>query len=1191
MAACLRDAIDFSQRQNLTRGDQVGESYPATRPFSHTVGLWEGDWAASFVTTAVARILIEERMGYNVVTNGPGTGTVTAFYALVGCLRPNNIADRGCGQTVTHNHVVLEAWPEAYAAEIQEVESLYPSMAPVSLGSMGYDGTTGIFFPSKILDSAYHDAGIALDYFRGWNHSWSESWNYFDNIIGINKSLVLPCNETRFQISKVNEDYLRYTGDSEGVEVLPNGELVAKCFDNRFWLAPGCRADVFKCVPYVTGGAGWWLDDTMQKAAAYDMPLAVGVARDLTKLPFQKTMSFYSWSPDTTFWSLDPTRIIFPPNDFSAHLNGDKRTAGADSLVAKIVSQDLASMAPRLEDLIRSMRFNINDVNAMMGDMLETGDSAQEAACRWLLVNPNSWQSWLPDMTKCFPGFGLYDTNRSEFVNNRDAPTFLECRACESGRFSSRLDDTNGITYECRRCEPGTSQPSGAALQCDKCNPGEFQANTGSKACDRCDIGSYQDRAGSPSCVVCPDGSTTLGLGSISSADCGCEAGFIDQAGDGNSSCVSCGLGLSCPALGSIVGLSSGSSPLGEQFVPEVQKEFYSSPEEPLKLYRCFLAKLDRPSSSKYWICTLPGGPTRDLPWRASGNCLHGLQRGMEGQIFSSGECRDCTVWQKVGWVVGLAMIAVGLVVAYYMLTLPSTAKASVLFTTACSFGLTTSSLQSLGIVGMMTVDFPADLRPFFDFLQIFLLDIDSLAFSCVAGNYAPARYISSVLFFPGVVLWLVACNLMSRSLAETYRWEVSKTCSVAGAILQVGFSTMSTISMAPLMCFSHPNGVHSVLKYPGITCGTADHTAMLVMGLLLLAFGVLGFLVLCTYAVVLAPRWSAQGKHGKVKAFRFLLFRFRLDSWWFGVPLLTRGPLLSLPIALATDYPPIQVMSMAFVFLVFLVLECRAWPWKVPLLNLLDTFLCMVMTMLVGSSSLHLGPIEGNMKDFANVLASILMALLALALAVLLMMTMAALVYRAALGGQHELFFFNLQMQPSSQDVSARLQATAALLQNMKESELKQAIEVLSVYDLGLLLSYVSLTRAEIVASERTGDDSLDKLRIFSNSFAPPKAKIKKMASMAMEAPTQLGRRVRQTVLRLTAEMDSGRCSGFREDPPMGGFLGEDPPMDGFPGEGHGQTNEEEEISQASVGNQREEMEDYPVNVRMDAAKKVSWV
>ena len=32
------------------------------------------------------------------------------------------------------------------------------------------------------------------------------------------------------------------------------------------------------------------------------------------------------------------------------------------------------------------------------------------------------------------------------------------------------------------------------------------------------------------------------------------------------------------------------------------------------------------------------------------------------------------------------------------------------------------------------------------------------------------------------------------------------------------------------------------------------------------------------------------QRKHSRVRAFRFLVFRFRLDSWWFGVPLLTRG-------------------------------------------------------------------------------------------------------------------------------------------------------------------------------------------------------------------------------------------------------------------------------------------------------------
>ena len=46
-------------------------------------------------------------------------------------------------------------------------------MAPVILGSMGYDGTTGIFFASSSGNSAYYTEGIALEFYRGWNYSWS----------------------------------------------------------------------------------------------------------------------------------------------------------------------------------------------------------------------------------------------------------------------------------------------------------------------------------------------------------------------------------------------------------------------------------------------------------------------------------------------------------------------------------------------------------------------------------------------------------------------------------------------------------------------------------------------------------------------------------------------------------------------------------------------------------------------------------------------------------------------------------------------------------------------------------------------------------------------------------------------------------------------------------------------------------
>ena len=131
-----------------------------------------------------------------------------------------------------------------------------------------------------------------------------------------------------------------------------------------------------------------------------------------------------------------------------------------------------------------------------------------------------------------------------EFVSSRNDSTFLECRACESGRFSSRLDDKQGLTYQCRPCEPGSSQPSGAALSCDPCQLGEYQNSSGSQSCLRCDIGFYQDRRGSPTCRQCPGG-TTLGFGSVSLADCGCKAGFINvESGIDNLSCVECGEGL-----------------------------------------------------------------------------------------------------------------------------------------------------------------------------------------------------------------------------------------------------------------------------------------------------------------------------------------------------------------------------------------------------------------------------------------------------------------------------------------------------------------------------------------------------------------------------------------------------------------------------------------------------------------------
>eukprot|EP00435_Cladocopium_sp_Y103_P019777 s447_g4.t2 len=272
------------------------------------------------------------------------------------------------------------------------------------------------------------------------------------------------------------------------------------------------------------------------------------------------------------------------------------------------------------------------------------------------------------------------------------------------------------------------------------------------------------------------------------------------------------------------------------------------------------------------------------------------------------------------------------------------TAKATVLFATTASFGMLVMAMQNLGLVGMMTVEWPISLQGLFSICQLLLLDIDSYGFSCIAGQSEPVRYLLSALIFPVGVSWLALCFGVSKLFPKKRQWEGPKVCSTMGAFLQVGFSTMSATSLAPMMCYQHPNGQRSIMKYPGVICGSSEHDVMLVIAWLLLVVFVFGFVSLCAFAAYMVPwphgvltnvrrqklqlfsakvpRWSAKRKDHLVACARFLVFRFRLDSWWFGVPLLVRGPLINLPVVLATDFPPIQVVIIA------MVLTTSMAPW-----------------------------------------------------------------------------------------------------------------------------------------------------------------------------------------------------------------------------------------------------------------------
>ena len=60
------------------------------------------------------------------------------------------------------------------------------------------------------------------------------------------------------------------------------------------------------------------LDEVMQKATSFNMPLALGVAKDWSQLPRHVTCAFYWWTPDQIFLDLDPVKITFPEYDSNA---------------------------------------------------------------------------------------------------------------------------------------------------------------------------------------------------------------------------------------------------------------------------------------------------------------------------------------------------------------------------------------------------------------------------------------------------------------------------------------------------------------------------------------------------------------------------------------------------------------------------------------------------------------------------------------------------------------------------------------------------------------------------------------------------------------------------------------------------------------------------------------------------------
>lgn len=347
---CFTDGIPESQRVNLTNGD--GESYP--------VGIWTPTWAAGAATSAVMKVLVNEKLGFLTVS-GEGSGTPPGYYAIAGCETPNDPADPRCGRKKTYYHIHLEGWTEGYALIWKQIQEDYPDTAPVIVGGMGYKGHAGQYISQEVIETAYAQEGLTLEFYRSHNASWTNPSRYFDNISAINTENIKFCNETRLTDSKVMEQYVRYTGDWDGVDN-SSGTVVGRCFQGHYWFAPVCRANPMTCYPFITAGSGWAYEHYMQKSAVWNIPLVIMVAKlwsDYTTLPIEVKSSFYWWEPDATFLSLDAHQLIYPNYDASAYRAGILTSAAELTPIDKYASTDLKALAPEVYEVLDSFTMDL----------------------------------------------------------------------------------------------------------------------------------------------------------------------------------------------------------------------------------------------------------------------------------------------------------------------------------------------------------------------------------------------------------------------------------------------------------------------------------------------------------------------------------------------------------------------------------------------------------------------------------------------------------------------------------------------------------------------------------------------------------------------------------------------------------------------------------------------------------------
>lgn len=917
---------------------------------SYRFPLGYGVWSSPQPVAEIIRTLLTEEMGLDVDFKPPYLGSAPLLKAIAGC--DTNCSDAFRAEGGFRDPPDVWAAAEVWTTGLEEkrLEKFCASAGPV-----GYVSTPSLQTFLRVHQAAER-AGELTGFWRSLYRTQAQA--FFSTVGEVDaaiRRLTVPMGFAPFlgcDATTCSQPGIVRPGTENGAppsDLAYQNSLAANGINissDGWYYAPGCSQNTSTCIPVILGAQSWNQLEWCLVAKEQSLPLAItflGWFGEQIAVPalFAQNLSalFYWWQPDNTFLSLAPQMSFFKEEVLQIRQFQYTR---------KVIWEKLDEVDEEVYGFLSRVTFTNQDLDQMMA-RFGSGSTA-DIACDWLRANNATWRTWLPDPTNCNPGFYY-------------SAAATACQACQPGTITSLFGRRS-----CKVCGAGTFSISLAGVECTGCSMGKFASGAGQSLCDYCPDGSFSNITHLASCFQCPEGFTTAEIASTKYADCKCPEGTYEAAD--RKVCTPCLGGMYCPFGSMEANIPSGPGDEDSGTYPEVRQGYYSSYDDPLSVYQCGLQS----------YC--PGGGPQ--------SCV-GDRYGLGCSLCPPGKnptetgCVDCNPTTTA---LAVALVSLGFLAFPLGLYYAANSRVSVVTTglSGCtvSGGIVVTSVQVLATYQRLELPWPESSGDFMKSLEFVLFELDAVGVQCVIGNKAVENYMMRVMFSWMMIALFFVIHLFFKVLHKITRvpaWDIKKTVNSIGAFLQIAFVSLVGITVMPLHCYPHPNNQKSVVIYPEILCWEGGtQTSLIFLSVFLMLSLIAPFLVANIVATIKAPAASRKwgGESRVIICFRFLLYRFRPDVWWWGNVFSARQLLIAFTPTIAANDANVQMMLVASTLIVYMILMGVFWPWKTSELNMLDLLCVMLLLMTAVAAGSFMKQTQASAAHEGLLLAFLIFVVLA---------------------------------------------------------------------------------------------------------------------------------------------------------------------------------------------------------------------